>query len=31
MVFGDDNRGDRWSTSRWQDRETTTVTRRQER
>ena len=26
MVFGDDSDGDRWSTSRWQDRETTTVT-----
>jgi hypothetical protein len=31
MRFGDDNRGDRWSTSRWQDREITTVTPRQER
>ena len=27
MQFGNDNRGDTWSTSRWQDRETTTVER----
>ena len=26
MRFGDDNQGDRWSTSRWQGIETTTVT-----
>jgi len=25
MRFGDDNRGDRWATSRWQGMETTTV------
>lgn len=25
MRFGDDNRGDRWTTSRWRDIETTTV------
>jgi hypothetical protein len=25
-VIGDDNRGNRWTTSRWQDREVTTVT-----
>jgi hypothetical protein len=31
MRFGEDNRGDRWSTSQWQDREITTVTPRQER
>ena len=31
MTIGDDNRGDRWSTSQWQDREITTVTPRQER
>ena len=30
MVFGEDNRGDRWSTSRWQDRETSTITPRRE-
>jgi hypothetical protein len=29
ITTGDDNRGDRWSTSRWQDRETTTITPRQ--
>jgi hypothetical protein len=31
FTTGDDNRGDRWTTSRWQDREITTVTPRQER
>jgi hypothetical protein len=31
ITTGDDNRGDRWTTSRWQDREITTVTPRQER
>jgi hypothetical protein len=25
MRFGDDNRGDRWTTSRWRDTTTTTV------
>ena len=25
MAFGEDNRGSRWSTSQWQDRETTTT------
>jgi hypothetical protein len=27
MTYGSDNRGDTWSRSRWQDRETTTVRR----
>jgi hypothetical protein len=31
MRFGQNNRGDRWSTSQWRDREITTVTPRQER
>jgi hypothetical protein len=26
ITTGDDNRGDRWTTSRWRDIETTTVT-----
>jgi hypothetical protein len=31
ITTGEDNRGDHWSTSQWQDHETTTVTPRQER
>ena len=31
ITTGDDNQGDRWTTSRWQDREITTVAPRQER
>ena len=27
MTIGDDNQGDRWTTSRWRDMETTTVER----
>jgi hypothetical protein len=31
LTTGDDNRGDRWSTSKWLDNETIAVTPRQER